>query len=292
LGTNELCDRAADPCGIVRGPVRNCPGTRAELSGDPCGIVRGPVRDCPPCLTLILLLVSEREMIVPTLPHRADVWDLDQLRLPAERVGSLETRRRPPRHRPGDPFIKGPVPHAWIASACRLPGSGLRVAMASRFLCCRFRSENRWGLDAIADGLRITSRSARRGINSAELAGLLAVEREPGCKLVVSILECPKSEAGPERRPLHGPIPWSWWLPASRLSGRSLQVASVCWLLAGWSRSADFEMALDGWAEFGLSRFSARRGLDTLECAGLIHVVRRPGRTPIVTLSENSGTRA
>jgi hypothetical protein len=71
--------------------------------------------------------------------------------------------------------------------------------MASRFLCCRFRSENRWGLDAIADGLRITSRSARRGLNSAELAGLLAVEREPGCKLAVSVLDLPEPETGPKR---------------------------------------------------------------------------------------------
>ena len=141
-------------------------------------------------------------------------------------------------------------------------------------------------MDAIANGLRVTSRSARRGLHSAELAGLLVVEREPGCKLAVSILDCPKSEAGLERRPLRGPIPWNWWLPASRLPGRSLQVASVCWLLAGWSRSADFELALDGWAEFGLSRFSASRGLDELQRAGLVVVCRRSGRPNAVTILE------
>lgn len=219
-----------------------------------------------------------------TLPLETDVWDLDRLRLPAERVGNLETRRRPPRHWPGDPFIKGPIPYAWIASACRLPGAGLPVAMAYRFLCCRYRSRNRWGLDAIANGLRIKSRSARRGLHSAELAGLLAVEREPGCKLAVSVLDLPEPEVRPERRPLYGPIPWSWWLPASRLPGRSLQVASICWLSAGWSRSAGFELALDDWAEFGLSRFSASRGLDELERAGLVSVGRTPGRSPNVTI--------
>ena len=136
-----------------------------------------------------------------TLSIGADVWDLDQLRLPAETVGILETRRRPPRHRTGDPFIKGPVPHAWIASACRLPGAGLRVAMASRFHCCRFQQENRWGVDAFAKGLRISTRSARRGFHSAELAGLLTVEREPGCKPAVSALDLPVPEAGPKCRP-------------------------------------------------------------------------------------------
>jgi hypothetical protein len=244
------------------------------------------VRVCPPCLTLILLLVSEREMIKPTLPHAANDWDLDRLRLPAKRVGNSRDSETASAASPRDPFIKGPIPYPWIASACRLPGAGLRVAMASRFLCRRFRSENRWGRDAIAGGLRISTRSARRGFHAAELAGLLAVEREPGCKLAVSVLDLPEPEAGPKCRPLYGPIPWSWWLLASRLPGRSLQVASVCWLLAGWSRSADFELALDSWADFGLSRFSASRGLDELERAGLVTVGRRPGRPSAVTILE------
>jgi hypothetical protein len=218
------------------------------------------------------------------LPPGADIWDLDQLRLPADRVGNLESSRRPPRHRPGDPFIKGPIAYGWIASACRLPAAGLRVAMACRFLCCRFRAENRWGLDAIAKGLRISGPSTRRGLHSAELARLLAVEREPGCKLAVSVLDLAELEAGPKRRPLYGPIPWSWWLPASRLPGKTLQAGAVCWLLAGWSRSAEFELALDDWAEFGLSRFSASRGLATLEGAGLISVLRRSGLCPVVRM--------
>src|SRR3954471_9472153 len=92
-----------------------------------------------------------------------DVWNLDRLRLPATMIGDLSGPRRPPRHRPGESFVKGPIPLVWIASACRLPGSGLAVAMALRFLCCRFGRENRWGLDTIAKGLRISPRTARRG---------------------------------------------------------------------------------------------------------------------------------
>ena len=138
--------------------------------------------------------------------------------------------------------------------------------------------------DTIAKGLQISDDSARRGLHSAELARLLVVEREPGCKLAVSVLDLPDPEAGPKRRPLYGPIPWSWWLPASRLPGKSLQVGAVCWLLAGWNRSAELELALDDRAEFGLSRFSASRGLGTLERAGLVFTVRRSGLPPIVTI--------
>jgi hypothetical protein len=136
----------------------------------------------------------------------------------------------------------------------------------------------------VAKGLEISEDSARRGLHAAELAGLITVEREPGCKLAVSVLDLPGSESRPGRRPLYGPIPWAWWLPASRLPGKSLQVASVCWLLAGWNRAAEFELTWDEWAEFGLSRFSASRGLYELEEAGLVSVARMPGRSPIVTI--------
>jgi hypothetical protein len=216
----------------------------------------------------------------------SDAWDLERLRLPAELVGEVSARKRPPRHRSGEPFIKGPIPFPWLASACRLPGSGLHVAMACRFLCCRYRRPNRWGLDAIARGLRISERSARRGLHAAELAGLLAVERESGCKLAVSILDLPGPEPGPGHRPLYGPIPWSWWLPASRLPGKSLHIGAVCWLLAGWEQSASFELTLDGWPDLGLSRFSASRGLDNLAQAGLTDVRRSPGKPAIVTIGD------
>jgi hypothetical protein len=66
----------------------------------------------------------------------------------------------------------------------------------------------------------------------------------------------------------------------------SLQVGAVCWLLAEWDRSAVFELALDECAEFGLSRFSASRGLDTLEVAGLVSAARRPGRSPVVLIGD------
>ncbi len=159
--------------------------------------------------------------------------------------------------------------------------------MAYRFYAGRFRFKRRgwrWGLADVAGGLQVSTRSVQRGLRSAELAGLLAVERVPGRKPEVSVLDLSEPEAGPKHRPLYRPIPWSWWLPASRLPGKSLQVASVCWLLAGWRRSADFEPALDDWAEFGLSRFSACRGLAELERAELVSVGRTPGRSPVVTI--------
>jgi hypothetical protein len=56
--------------------------------------------------------------------------------------------------------------------------------------------------------------------------------------------------------------------PALRRNPSGVQAVGE--LLAGRNRSAEFELALDNWAAFGLSRFSAYRGLDTLEQAGLV----------------------
>ena len=87
----------------------------------------------------------------PTLPPESD--DLGSGSAPAPgRAGGRHLE-------PGDglPAIgretrssRGRFPLLGSASACRLPGSGLHVAMACRFLCSRFRRPNRWGLDAIA----------------------------------------------------------------------------------------------------------------------------------------------
>jgi hypothetical protein len=82
--------------------------------------------------------------------------------------------------------------------------AGRQVAMGHRFLCCRFKRRNRWGPDKIANGLRLSDDSVRRGLHLAELARLLVVEREAGCKLAVSVLDLPDPEAGPKRPTLYG----------------------------------------------------------------------------------------
>ena len=142
------------------------------------------------------------------------------------------------------------------------------------------------GVGVRAEVVKLASATTRGATLLLESGSISSLSIKTGCKLAVSVLDLPEPEAGSKRRPLYGPIPWSWWLPASRLSAKSLQVGAVCWLLAGWNRSAEFELALADWAEFGLSRFSASRGLDTLERAGLVSDARRPGRSPVVLIRD------
>ena len=51
--------------------------------------------------------------------------------------------------------------------------------------------------------------------------------------------------------------------PNQTEAGSPRECGLNCWLLAGWNRSAEFELALDDWDEFGLSRLSASRGLNS-----------------------------
>jgi hypothetical protein len=130
-------------------------------------------------------------------------------------------------------------------------------------------------------------------LNAAELAGLLAVTREPGCKLAVTVRNLDAPDGTPVLRPLYGPIPWAWLLPAMRLPGSALRVATACWLIAGWERSAVFTLSLSRWSDLKLSRSAADRGLDGLKKAGLVAVNRWNGTHPVVTLlSRDTGTTA
>jgi hypothetical protein len=75
------------------------------------------------------------------------------------------------------------------------------------------------------------------------------------------------------------------------LSGKALQVASVCWLLAGWERSAEFELAPSDWVDFNLSRFSISRGLDELARAELVSIIHRSGWASTVTILDSSAAK-
>ncbi len=221
-------------------------------------------------------------MTPPSTPA-PNPFDPARLRLPARASGVVATRPRLPRHRRGEAFLRGPIPYAWVSTACRLPGSGLHVALGVRFLRGRYGRIERWSIGEVAVGLGLSKSTTRRGLHAAEEAGLVIATREPGCKPSLAI-DPTVRDGTPNRPPLYGPIPASWLLPALKLLGPALQVAMACWLIAGRARAPAFELALGEWGELGLSRQAAARGLDSLCSAGLVSVSPRPGRSPVVML--------
>ena len=76
---------------------------------------------------------------------------------------------------------------------------------------------------------------------------------------------------------LKGPIPLAWLSTAAKLSGKaSLAVALAIWFEAGRHRSQEIVLTTAILRRFGVNRKGKYRGLQLLERACLISVVRSP----------------
>jgi hypothetical protein len=100
---------------------------------------------------------------------------------------------KPPRHRPGEPFLKGPIPWAWIARAAGLPGKALAVGLVLwREAGCRRARTVPLRLSAAA-ALGMHRDTAKRGLRALERAKLVTICRRPGRCPDVTILAAGES---------------------------------------------------------------------------------------------------
>jgi hypothetical protein len=123
--------------------------------------------------------------------ERADLFDVDALRLPADEVEALPPRvpRRPPRHRLGEKFLKGPIPWEWLERTFPLRGKALHVALLLwREAGCSNRRTVRICLRGKLPAC-LTRQSARRALRALADAGLVTIENLPGRGLEVTINE-------------------------------------------------------------------------------------------------------
>jgi hypothetical protein len=112
--------------------------------------------------------------------------DIERLRLsrPTVQAGKV----KPPRHKSGEHFLKGPIPLPWLEVAATLPGKSLHAAVALWYAAGLTKSAS-IPLSNIA-GLRFgLDRNAKyRALAWLERAGLVRVERKLGRAPVVTIL--------------------------------------------------------------------------------------------------------
>jgi hypothetical protein len=117
-----------------------------------------------------------------------DSFDPKSLALPNTGVGR-SVGQKPPRHRQGEKFLKGPIPWKWIAKAARLPGKALQVALALWFLA-GIKSKSVVALSgSVLRDIGVLRHSGYRGLKELEKAGLISVQRHEGRSPVVTILE-------------------------------------------------------------------------------------------------------
>ncbi len=98
--------------------------------------------------------------------------------------------RGPPRHRPGESFLKGPIPWRWLEAAAGLPGKALVVGLAVwRAAGCRDARTVPLNLSALG----LVRRTAQRALRALERAGLVTVEHRPGRAVLVTLCEPPRT---------------------------------------------------------------------------------------------------
>ncbi len=99
--------------------------------------------------------------------------------------------KRPPRHRKGEGFLKGPIPWPWLCCTIALPGKALAVALLLwREAGIRNQRTVRINLSALG-AFGLPRATARRGLQSLASAKLVTVTHRPGRALEVTLLELP-----------------------------------------------------------------------------------------------------
>lgn len=83
---------------------------------------------------------------------------------------------------------------------------------------------------------------------------------------------------------IKGPLPLTWMTQAAQMPGKTLQVALALWYLCGHQKRDCVKLTAKTASLFGLSRDAKYDAVARLEAAGLIEVLRLPGRSPVVTV--------
>jgi hypothetical protein len=117
--------------------------------------------------------------------------DPDRFRLKAAPRPAAPARASLPTHKPGERFLKGPIPLGWLAAAARQGGKALHVGVVLWHLAAMKKSRRVSLSRSVLTSFGVSRWSTSRALESLEGAGLVQVERHPGRVAVVTILYAP-----------------------------------------------------------------------------------------------------
>jgi hypothetical protein len=130
----------------------------------------------------------------------SDPFDPDLLRLTGVNLdGVCGVPKKPPRHRQGEKFLRGPIPWNWLQQAARLRGSALPAALLVWFEAgCRQSRTVPLCLTRAAE-FQLSPDTMRRGLRRLEAAKLVSIRRPPGRGLLITILDAPVAPNAADR---------------------------------------------------------------------------------------------
>ncbi len=118
-----------------------------------------------------------------------DAINLDLLALPSSKRRQLPDIRPPPRHTPGEKFLKGPIPWSWLEAAGNLPGKSIHVALAIWFSAGMAKNGTVRLPASLLRRMGVERNSMYRGLKQLEGDGLVSVVRHNGRSPIVTIIE-------------------------------------------------------------------------------------------------------
>ncbi len=108
---------------------------------------------------------------------------------------SVEVSSGPPRHSPGEYFLRGPIPLEWLQRAAMLPGKALQVSVATWFRAFLKHTDTVLLTNKLLGGFGVSRHSKARALKALEDAGLMAVRRTPRKNPTVKLLPYRHSES-------------------------------------------------------------------------------------------------
>jgi hypothetical protein len=88
-----------------------------------------------------------------------------------------------------EPFLKGPIPMAWLKAAADLPGKAFQLGIAIWWLRPMSKSENFKLTRKALDYVSISRDATYDALKRLEESGLVRVQRPPGQRPIVGILD-------------------------------------------------------------------------------------------------------
>jgi len=85
---------------------------------------------------------------------------------------------------------------------------------------------------------------------------------------------------------LKGPIPLRWLHKAATLPGKAYTLGTIIWWFYGMNPTEPIKVTSKSLKEFSISEDAYRDGLQRLEAADLVSVIRRPGQRSEIRVRE------
>ena len=96
--------------------------------------------------------------------------------------------KKPPRHRPGQEFLRGPIPLAWLRAATVLPGKALAVGLVLWFKAGITKRREVKMTTKLLHKFGLSRYAGYRSLVALEKAGLVTTDRRQGRCPRVTIL--------------------------------------------------------------------------------------------------------